>query len=115
MLKRNSVFLTTLAVALLWQPLAFAQLAPTGSHYAGRSSDTGHEGPTDRGGYASSIPLELPPSQGGLPVPVQIVSGGKGFGAAGVGWDVPLSYVRLDRSFANRRPAMVPDAGPSPR
>src|SRR5216683_3064946 len=33
-------------------------------------------------------------------VPVQINSGARGVGAAGLGWDVPLSYVRGDMSFA---------------
>src|SRR5262249_7461977 len=94
---------------------SFAQLAPTGSHYGGRASDTGHQGPSDRGGYATSIPLDFPPAHGGLPVPVQIVSGGKGFGAAGVGWDVPLSYVYVDNSFANRRPALLPNGTPTAR
>ena len=48
-------------------------------------------------------------------MPVKIISGGKGFGAAGVGWDVPLSYVHVDRSFGHRRPTMAPGSAPAPR
>ena len=95
-----------------------AQLAPTGGHYGGRPNDTGHHlgGPNEMGGYATSIPLALPPARGGLPVPLQIVHGGRGFGAAGLGWDVPLSYVRVENSFAHRRPARTAgDSPPQPR
>ncbi len=107
--------LVLLAVALLVPRSGVAQIAPTGAHYAGRPSDTGHAGPSDSGGYPGSIPLDLPASRGGLPLPRQVVSGAKGFGAAGVGWDVPLSYVLVDRSFVHRRPAMTPCATPMPR
>lgn len=103
----NIVVLTCLAFAFLWDRPANAQLAPTGAHYAGRASDTGHTGPNAGGGYAASVALELPPARGGLPVPVQIVSGSRGFGAAGLGWDVPLAYVLVDKSFAHRRPVFL--------
>lgn len=91
-----------------------AQLAPTGGHYAGRASDTGYEpGMVNAsGGYVTSVPLDLPPARGGLPVPLQIVSGVHGVGAAGLGWDVPLSYVRRDTSFAGRRPTFGDDVRP---
>src|SRR5882672_11498479 len=80
---------------------AAAQLAPTGGHYAARASDTGYEGMVNSlGGYQASVPLDLPASRGGLPVPVQIVYGVRGVGAAGIGWDVPLSYIRRDTTFA---------------
>lgn len=107
--------LALVAAVLVVPRPALGQIAPTGVHYAGRPSDTGHVGPNDSGGYSAAIPFELPPSRGDLPLPLQVVSGAKGFGAAGVGWDVPLSYVLVDRSFAHRRPAMVPGATPSPR
>jgi hypothetical protein len=64
------------------------------------------------GGYAAAVPLDLPAARGGLPVPLQIVSGGRGVGAAGLGWDVPLSYVRRDTSVAHRRPIMHGDSEP---
>ena len=88
-----------------------AQLAPTGGHYAGRATDTGDEPGivNASGGYAASVPLDLPAARGGLPLPLQIVSGARGVGAAGLGWDVPLSYIRRDTSFARRRPAARDD------
>lgn len=112
---RQLAALIVFSAALLVSRSSAAQIAPTGAHYAGRPSDTGHAGPNDSGGYAASIPLDLPASRGGLPLPLQVSSGAKGFGAAGVGWDVPLSYVLVDRSFVHRRPAMTPGATPTPR
>src|SRR5262245_50438592 len=94
-------------VALLCPDPATAQLAPTGAHYAGRPSDTGYDpgGVSAFGGYAASLPLALPAPRGGLPLPLDIRYGAKGVGAAGLGWDVPLSYVRRTTSIAHRRPA----------
>lgn len=112
---RQLAALIVFGAALLASKSSAAQIAPTGVHYAGRPSDTGHVGPNDSGGFAASIPLYLPDSRGGLPLPVQVVSGAKGFGAAGVGWDIPLSYVLVDRSFVHRRPAMLPGVSPTPR
>src|SRR3954452_18187419 len=76
-----------------------AQLAPTGGHYAARPSDTGYQynGPNAIGAFATSVPLTLPPARGGLPVPLQLAFGARGFGAAGLGWDVPLAYVQVQR------------------
>jgi hypothetical protein len=37
------------------------------------------------------------------------------FGAAGLGWDVPLSSIRRDVRIAHRRPVNIPDAFPQPR
>ena len=104
-----------IVMSMCWPTYSWAQLAPTGAHYAGRASDTGHEGPNEQGGYATSIPLDLPHSRGALPVPLQVVSGAHGFGAAGVGWDVPLSYVLVDDSYGHRRPSFAPGIGITPR
>jgi hypothetical protein len=95
---------------------AFAQLAPTGEHYAGRPSDTGHGGTVvdATGTFATAIPLELPPARGDLPIPLQITYGAR-VGALGLGWDLPLSYIQRDRTFAYRRPASGPGALPEPR
>ena len=101
--KRNYLVLLTLLL-LMWPRQSAAQLAPTGAHYAGRPSDTGHIGPSVDGRFSASIALDLPQSRGGLPIPVQVISTGRGFGAAGLGWDVPLSYVQVDTSFIRRRP-----------
>ena len=118
MLNRAVLVSLFWTLSMLWCRPAAAQLAPTGNHYAGRASDTGHTGPSASGGYATSIPFEFPASRGGLPIPVQVVSGTRGFGALGLGWDVPLSFVHVDSSFVRRRPAMgsvVPPPAPRQR
>jgi hypothetical protein len=100
---------TILAVLLTPLP-ATAQLAPVmGTHYAARSSDTGFQGAVNSvGGYAASVPLDLPAARGGLPVPVQVLYRGNRVGAAGLGWDVPLSYVFRSATIAHRRPKPAP-------
>ena len=96
---------------------AFSQLAPTGEHYAGRASDTGYFGGliNATGAYPATIPLDLPAARGGLPVPLQIVYRSHGVGAAGLGWDIPLSYIQRDRTFAHRRPLSGANMLPVPR
>ena len=106
----------SVGAAVLTPLPAAAQLAPTGGHYAARASDTGFAGAVNSsGGYRASVPLDLPAARGGLPVPVQIVYGGHRVGAAGLGWDVPLSYIFRDTTIAHRRPANFPDASPQAR
>ncbi|WP_338869532.1 RHS repeat-associated core domain-containing protein [Myxococcus stipitatus] len=114
-LNRGMVLL--LACCLPWP--VFAQLAPVmGTHYAAQASDTGFAGSTNAvGAYDASIPLSLPESRGGLPIPVQVMYGGNQVGAAGLGWDVPLSTIVRSKSLAYRRPKPgtfpAPDAPPS--
>jgi RHS repeat-associated protein len=105
----------SIGLVLLMTMTAEAQLAPTGAHYAGRAADTGFATVSSSGGYAASVPLDLPAERGGLPVPVQIVHTGQAVGAAGAGWDVPISFVRRDTSFAHRRPAYPFSSFPQPR
>lgn len=107
---------TALLVVVL-APTAFAQLAPSGDHYAGRPSDTGFGGTivNATGSFAASIPFDLPTSRGGVPVPLQVNYVGGAAGAAGLGWDLALSYIQQGRTFAHRRPASAPDALPAPR
>src|SRR5262245_24694406 len=95
-------------VALTWFAApARAQVAPVGSHQAGRPSDTGFSGLVNStGGYDHAVPLSLPPDHRGMPVPVSVVYGGRVAGAAGMGWDVPLSYVRRDVSLGRRLPTL---------
>src|SRR5690349_15896159 len=97
-------------VVLLMPLPATAQLAPVmGMHYAARSSDTGFRGAVNsQGGYGASVPLDLPAARSGLLVPVQVVYGGNQVGAAGLGWDVPLSYVFRGATIAHRRPKPGP-------
>jgi hypothetical protein len=116
--KRRSTrsLVALLGLASTAPSVALAQLAPTGEHYAARESDTGFAGEVNsNGGYGASVPLDLPSARGGLKVPLQVVYGGRQFGTAGLGWDVPLSSVRRDVTVARRRPANNPDASPQPR
>lgn len=90
-----------------------AQLAPTGGHYAARSSDTGFAALVNStGGFTQSVPLELAPARNGLPVPLEIIYGGRRLGAAGMGWDLPLSYIQRDLSYSHRLPKVNADGLP---
>jgi RHS repeat-associated protein len=86
--------------------IVVAQEAPlTDSHYGGRATDTGYGGTvTPSGGYQASIPFDLPPTRDGTPIPFQLVSSGKSAGAAGPGWDVPLSFIHVDNTYVHRKP-----------
>ena len=44
----------------------------------------------------------------------QVVYGAYRVGAAGLGWDVPLSYIQQDATFAHRRPASAANTAPIP-
>lgn len=58
------------------------------------------------GDYATAVPLDLPSPRGAVPVPISVVhTGGRRAGVAGLGWDVPLSYVRVSRGAWQRKPA----------
>jgi RHS repeat-associated protein len=104
-----------LAVLALCAPRnGSAQFAPTGNHYGGRPSDTGFVS-SSTGGYSASVPLDLPTPRGNLPIPLQLIYGSRGFGAAGLGWDTPLSYVQDETFFAHRRPAPSSDTAPVAR
>ena len=105
------------ALAGLVTQQGFAQLAPTGAHYAGRPSDTGYGGTfvNATGTVAATIPIDLQPARGALPIPLQITYGAHGVGAAGLGWDVPLSYIQHDSTLAHRRPASNAGALPNLR
>src|SRR5262245_23134734 len=109
--------LLALLTTLIAPQLGFAQQAPTGAHYGGRATDTGFGGSLVNltGSYSTSIPLDLPTERAGLPVPLQISYGVRGVGAAGLGWDIPFSYIRRDRTFAHRRPAYGGFSLPQPR
>src|SRR5262249_48107547 len=110
-----SLAIFALAAFLAAGPAA-AQLAPTGGHYAMQASDTGFAGGvTASRGSSAPVPLALPGARGGLPVPVGIVYSERGVGAAGPGFDVPLSYIRRDLTFAHRRPKGDSGTTPQPR
>lgn len=104
--KALAIALTGSLLALApW--MADAQLAPVaGAHYDGIAG-TGFQGGASAGGaYTTALPLELPPARGGLPLPLQVIySGARTVGAAGLGWEVPVSFVLRSTSTARRRPA----------
>jgi hypothetical protein len=108
---RNHLRRLLTATVLLCAPSASGQQAPIGGHQGGRASDTGFGGTVGATGQvAASVPLDLPPSRAGLPIPVAVVHvGGGRVGAAGAGWTVPLWYVERSvpgpASFAHRKPA----------
>jgi len=117
MTPRRWVAISCLALAISLVPQsARAQLAPTGGHYAGRPSDTGFAGEVNSsGGYQASVPLDLPPARGGLPVPLSINYRERGVGAAGLGFDIPLSYIQRDTTVVRRRPLGAPNVAPQGR
>lgn len=49
---------------------------------------------------------------GGLPVPLHVVYGSTSVGAAGVGWDIPLSCIRRDVTLTRHRPISIQDSFP---
>ena len=104
-------------LALLLPAAAFSQSAPTGAHYSDRATDTGFRGAGVNavGSFALTVPLDLPAARSGLPIPLEIVHGGVRVGAAGAGWDLPLSYIQRNSSFASRRPSYRVDTLPAPR
>jgi hypothetical protein len=91
---------------------AHAQLAPMGGNDAARGSDTGFTGGVVVGGdYSASVPLEFPTARGGVFLPISMNYGGTEIGAVGVGWDVPLSYLRRDATLAHHRPFVLGPPG----
>src|SRR5437016_1965261 len=100
------------AALMLSAATVFTQEAPTGAHYAGRPSDTGTGGSaiSVAGDFAGMVPLALPPERTGAQIPLQVSYVTHGVGAAGLGWDVPLSFIKRDRTFAHRRPVYAPDS-----
>src|SRR5215470_6370078 len=109
-----SLGLASLAMSLASRP-ASAQLATAGGQDGGGLATSGFAGFSNSGGYSASVPLDLPPARGGLSIPVQIVYTERGVGAAGQGWDVPLSFIRRDNTFAHRRPVGTANVAPQPR
>ncbi len=105
-LAASAGFLLTLAA------VASAQVAPGPGHTtsgAGAGMD-GAVSPT--GGFAAAVPLDLPSPRGSVPIPLSIVyTGSARAGAAGQGWDVPLTYVRRSTSVCVFRRQSGADAG----
>ena len=109
------------AIAYLMPTLVEAQVtnggtSQIGPSYAGRASDSGTTSGivNSSGGYEVSIPFDLPPTRDGTPVPFGVNYGGRRAGAAGLGWDIPLTYIFQDTTIAHRKPANRPDLAPTP-
>lgn len=86
--------------------VGIGQEAPTGFHYAARAADSGAGGNSisAAGDFTGLVPLQLPPERTGTPIPLQVLYATHGLGAAGLGWDIPLSYIQRDQTLAHRRP-----------
>src|SRR5262245_10921890 len=109
--NRRTSLLILIAAATMTPRIASAQSesGPPDPQFvnSGGASQGGFAGQVNAtGGYSQSVPLDLPADRGGLPVPVQLVYGGRGVGAAGIGWDVPLAYVRRDTTTSHRLPTL---------
>lgn len=85
------------------------------AHSAGSSGADPAASVGASGGFGASVPLDLPAPRGNLPVPVHISYSERGVGAAGLGWDVPLSFIRRDTTAARRRPINAPGVAPQGR
>jgi len=82
-------------------------VSPVGAHDATVGPGTGVLSPVSpTGAYQTAVPFDLPSPRGGLPVPFSLVyTGGGHGGAGGLGWEVPLWYVRVSRDIFHRKPA----------
>ncbi|HVG85422.1 MAG TPA: hypothetical protein VM820_12925, partial [Vicinamibacterales bacterium] len=86
---------------------AAAQVGPTAS--AQRAADPSVSLVSPTGVYQTTVPFDLPPSRNNLPIPFAVAYNGTGRGgAAGIGWDVPISYVRRSSSTWRRKPMANP-------
>ncbi|HTK16588.1 MAG TPA: VCBS repeat-containing protein, partial [Acidimicrobiia bacterium] len=87
---------------------AQSPVAPMGAQNVALGPGTGVTAPVSpTGGVAASVPLSLPAARGGVPVPLSIIyTGSARVGAAGAGWDIPLSYVRVSSSATRRKPSV---------
>ena len=89
---------------------ASAQVAPVGGDHIGAYG----AGPSATGSHSETVPLALPPTRKGLPIPLRVnYSGSPRAGDAGVGWDIPLSYVHESRSISRRKPALDGNGSPA--
>jgi RHS repeat-associated protein len=96
---------------LLLGSTARSQVAPIGAHHTSVGGGAGQLSPVSpTGGYNATVPISLPSPRGGLSLPFELRYTGTGkAGAAGIGWDVPLWYVRRSASKWHRKPALASD------
>jgi hypothetical protein len=61
------------------------------------------------GALLQTVDLDLPAARGSLPIPLAIVyDGSRNIGAAGVGWEIPFSYVETTTNVSSRKPRWLP-------
>jgi RHS repeat-associated protein len=61
------------------------------------------------GGLRQAVELNLPTPRGNMQVPLSVnYTGAQQVGAAGVGWDVPLSYVEVTSNVSRHKPLLRP-------
>lgn len=107
---------TLALVLLLGLSRATAQAPVAGMHTTQGGGAGLTASVTANGGYATAVPLDLPSPRGPVPVPVSIVhTGSPRAGAAGLGWDVPISYVRRSTTAWQRKPAADDTVGAGER
>ena len=103
---RHATALVCAGVLLAVAPSALAQLAPVGAHHLGIGPAAAHSPVSPTGAFSTAVPLDLPAGRGGIPLPLSVVyTGNPRVGAAGAGWDIPLSFVRVSRSTMRRKPS----------
>ncbi len=104
--------LTCAALVLVASVAHAQQVSPVGADDTTVGPGTGVLSPVSAtGGYQTVAPIELPKSRGRFTIPFAVrYVGGPSTGAAGVGWDVPLSFVRRSDTWWRRKPvSYVPD------
>jgi hypothetical protein len=106
MKSRHARLWVLAAVAWLVPTIAAAQSIAPGTPMGGRATDTGFSGTVNStGGLTQSVPFDFPPERTGIPLPVRLVHSGRRMGIAGLGWDLPLSYIQRERSLLRRLPS----------
>lgn len=110
----GSATLGLLAAILLVSSSASAQVTPVGGHHPTLGAGAGlNPGASPTGGYQASVPLDFPEARGDVPIPLSVAyTGSPRAGAAGAGFDVPISFVRRSRDLRGRKPSIQGDLPP---
>ncbi len=110
-LKVGSVCVIAL-IALMNPSRASAQVvAPSASNDLTVGPGTSSSNVTPTGLTSASVPLQLPTPRGNVPLPLSInYTGSTHMGAAGSGWEIPLSFVRRSASTWHRKPSLASTA-----
>src|SRR5947209_3247530 len=101
----SALSISALATIGLVQGAGHGQEIPIGDKEApgDNAAGAGNSTVSPRGKLRLSVPLKLPAARGGVPVPLSVsYDGGHDVGAAGLGWNVPLSYVTRSRVISGR-------------